>query len=191
MSKPLNALFALLLAATASAAGAPTVRVGRVGPLAASPVNGLGAGLRMDVSPAVNLVAPSLSGSLTSALPGALAVPLANAFGGWRESLAGMAVAGAVLPWMANLEFIGLTGGRFELGLFVQLANANPAASSLSRDLAVGATAVVIWMVQESRRLQMRGLAWVLLSCVTVAFACGAPLFLYLRERRLQELARA
>lgn len=102
-----------------------------------------------------------------------------------------LAVAGAVLPWMANLEFIGLTGGRFDLGLFVQLANANPAASSLSRDLAIGATAVVIWMVQESRRLQMRGLAWVLLSCVTVAFACGAPLFLYLRERRLQELARA
>ena len=102
-----------------------------------------------------------------------------------------LAVAGAVLPWMANLEFIGLTDGRFDLGLFVQLANANPAASSLSRDLAIGATAVVIWMVQESRRLQMRGLAWVLLSCVTVAFACGAPLFLYLRERRLQELARA
>jgi hypothetical protein len=101
-----------------------------------------------------------------------------------------LAVAGAVLPWLANLDFIATTGGSFDLGLFVQLANANAAASSLSRDLAIGATAVVIWMVQESRRLQMRGLPWVLLSCVTVAFACGAPLFLYLRERRLQELAR-
>lgn len=101
-----------------------------------------------------------------------------------------LAVAGAVLPWLSNLDFIATTGGSFDLGLFVQLANANPAASSLSRDLAVGATAVVIWMVQESRRLQMRGLPWVLLSCVSVAFACGAPLFLYLRERRLQELAR-
>jgi hypothetical protein len=36
----------------------------------------------------------------------------------------------------------------------------------------------------------MRGLGWVLLSCVTLAFACGAPLFLYLRERRLAELDR-
>jgi len=45
-------------------------------------------------------------------------------------------------------------------------------------------------MVSESRRLNMRGLGWVLLSCVTVAFACGAPLFLYLRERRLAEIAR-
>jgi hypothetical protein len=110
--------------------------------------------------------------------------------GGVQWLYLALAVAGAVLPWLANVEFIGITGGSFDLGLFVQLANANPAASSLSRDLAIGATAVVVWMVQESRRLQMRGLPWVLLSCVTVAFAFGAPLFLYLRERRLQELAR-
>lgn len=102
----------------------------------------------------------------------------------------GLAIAGAVLPWMANLEFIRISGPSFDLGLFVAMANANPAASSLSRDLAIGATAVVIWMVQESRRLQMRGLPWVLLCCVTVAFACGAPLFLYLRERRLAEITR-
>jgi hypothetical protein len=101
-----------------------------------------------------------------------------------------LAVAGAVLPWLANIDFIRAYGDSFDLGLFVQLANANPAASSLSRDLAVGATAVVVWMVAETRRLQMRGLPWVLLSCVTLAFACGAPLFLYLRERRLAELAR-
>ena len=102
-----------------------------------------------------------------------------------------LAIAGAILPWLANLAFIRDYGSSFDLGLFVQLANANPAASSLSRDLAIGATAVVIWMVQESRRLQMRGLPWVLLSCVTLAFAFGAPLFLYLRERRLEELARS
>ena len=101
-----------------------------------------------------------------------------------------LAVAGAVLPWLANLAFIRSSGQPFDLGLFVQMANANPAAQSLSRDLAVGATAVTLWMVVESRRLRMRGLVWVLLSCVTIAFAFGAPLFLYLRERRLQELAR-
>jgi hypothetical protein len=102
----------------------------------------------------------------------------------------GLAIAGAVLPWLANLEFIQAYGASGDLGLFVRLANDNPAASSLSRDLAIGATAVVIWMVTESRRLQMRGLVWVLLSCFTLAFACGAPLFLYLRERRLAEMAR-
>jgi len=110
---------------------------------------------------------------------------------GWLAWLyLALAVAGAVLPWLANLEFIQAHGSAFDLGLFVQLANANPAASSFSRDLAVAATAVTIWMVSESRRLQMRGLGWVLLSCVTIAFAFGAPLFLHLRESRLAELER-
>ena len=99
-----------------------------------------------------------------------------------------LAVAGGVLPWLANLAFLKQYGPSFDIGLFVGLANDNPASQSLSRDLAVGATAVTIWMVSESRRIRMRGLPWVLLSCVTVAFAFGAPLFLHLRERRLREL---
>lgn len=102
----------------------------------------------------------------------------------------GLAIAGGILPWLANLTFIREHGASFDLGLFVRLANANPAAQSLSRDLLVGATAVTIWMVSEARRLRMRGLGWVLLSSFTVAFAFGAPLFLHLRERRLLELAR-
>ncbi|MDA1246055.1 MAG: DUF2834 domain-containing protein [Cyanobacteria bacterium] len=102
-----------------------------------------------------------------------------------------LAISGAILPWLANFDFMREYGSSLDLGLFVSLANANPAASSLSRDLAIGAAAIVIWIVQESKRLQMKGLPWVLLSCVTLAFACGAPLFLYLRERRLEEMARS
>ncbi len=101
-----------------------------------------------------------------------------------------LALLGGVLPWLANWEFIQNYGAAFDLALFVRLAGANPAAASLSRDLAIAAAAVTLWMVVESRRLRMRGLVWVLLSCGTIAFAFGAPLFLYLRERRLEELAR-
>jgi hypothetical protein len=101
-----------------------------------------------------------------------------------------LAIAGAVLTWQANLAFMQAHGAAFDLGLFVRLANANPAAQSLSRDLAVAATAFTVWMVVESRRLAMKGLPWVLLCCVTIAFACGGPLFLYLRERRLMEMTQ-
>lgn len=101
-----------------------------------------------------------------------------------------LAVAGGVLPWMANLDFIRDYGSSFDLGQFIALANANPAAQSLSRDLMVGASAVTIWMVVESKRLQMRHLWLVLLSAVTIAFAFAAPFFLFLRERRLAEMAR-
>ena len=100
-----------------------------------------------------------------------------------------LALLGAVLPWLANLEFIKVHGGGFDLGLFINLANANPAAQSLSRDLLVSSTAVSIWIVVEARRLKMRGLTATLALCFGVAFACGAPFFLYLRERRLQELS--
>lgn len=108
----------------------------------------------------------------------------------WLQVLyLGLAVAGAVLPWQANLEFIQQSGSTFDIAAFVQQSAANPAARSLGRDLAIGASAITIWMISESRRLRMKGLVWVLLSCVTIAFAFGAPLFLFLRERRLQELA--
>ena len=101
-----------------------------------------------------------------------------------------LAVAGGVLPWMANLEYMHQFGGGFDVKQFIELANANPASQSLSRDLLVGASAFMIWMVVESRRLQMRHLWLVLLSSVTVAFAFAAPFFLFLRERRLAELMR-
>ena len=100
-----------------------------------------------------------------------------------------LAVAGGVLPWMANLDFMRDYGTSFDLKVFVDLANANPAAQSLSRDLLIGAAAVTTWMIVESRRLKMRNLWLVLLSSVTIAFAFAAPLFLFLRERRLAELA--
>lgn len=101
------------------------------------------------------------------------------------------AAAGAVLPWLANLDYMRQYGSGFDIGVFVQLANANPAAQSLSRDLLVGASAFTVWMVIESRRLGMRHLWLVLLSSVTIAFAFAAPFFLALRERRLAELARS
>jgi len=102
----------------------------------------------------------------------------------------GLAVAGAILPWLANLDFIRQSGGPFDLALFIAQANANPAAQSLSRDLLVGATAFTIWMVVEAKRLTIKYFWIALLASFGVAFACGAPLFLFLRERRLLELSK-
>ena len=101
-----------------------------------------------------------------------------------------LAVAGGVLPWLSNLEFMRQYGASFDLAQFIALANANPAAESLSRDLLVGASAITVWMIVESRRLQMRHLWIVLLSAGTIAFGFAAPFFLFLRERRLAEMAR-
>ena len=123
--------------------------------------------------------------------PETMTHPLVNKPSPWLAWLyLGLAVAGAILPWLANLAFIRASGGPFDLALFIAQANANPAAQSLSRDLLIGATAFTIWMVVEARRLQIKYFWVALLASFGLAFACGAPLFLFLRERRLQELSK-
>ena len=99
-----------------------------------------------------------------------------------------LSIFGAILPTLANIDFIQIYGPGFDVVKFIELANINPAAESLSRDLMIGAGAIIIWIFSEARRLRMKHLWIVLLSTFTIAFAFAAPLFLLLRERRLIEL---
>ena len=101
-----------------------------------------------------------------------------------------LAILGAVLPTLANIEFAKIYGPSFNIKLFIDLANNNPASQSLSRDLFIGASAVFIWIISESKRLEMKNLWIVIVSTFTIAFAFSAPLFLYLRELRIEEMNR-
>ena len=107
-------------------------------------------------------------------------------------SYCALAVLGAILPWQANLEFIQAAASPgFDLAGFIHDANLTAASRSLSRDLLIAASAFTIWIGVEGRRLQVRGWWITLLLCISVSFACGGPLFLHLRERRLKELEQA
>tara|TARA_Y100001968_G_C19075570_1_gene580507 strand:- start:96 stop:446 length:351 start_codon:yes stop_codon:yes gene_type:complete len=101
-----------------------------------------------------------------------------------------LAILGAVLPTLANIEFAKIYGPSFDIQLFIELANNNPAAQSLSRDLFIGSMAVFIWIISEAKRLEMKHLWVVVLTTFTIAFAFSAPLFLYLRELRIEEMNR-
>ena len=101
-----------------------------------------------------------------------------------------LAILGAVLPTLANIEFVKIYGPSFDIQLFIDLANNNPASQSLSRDLFIGSTAVFVWIISESKRLQMKNLWIVILTTFTIAFAFSAPFFLYLRELRIEEINR-
>ena len=79
-------------------------------------------------------------------------------------------------------------GNSFDIKYFISLANANPAAQSISRDLLVGATAVFIWIVNESRKLSIKNMWIVYVGTFLIAFAFSAPFFLFLRERRILEI---
>jgi len=102
-----------------------------------------------------------------------------------------LAILGAIFPTLANIEFAKTYGPAFDIQLFIELANNNPAAQSLSRDLFIGATAVFVWIISESKRLEMKNLWIVVLTTFTIAFAFSAPLFLFLRELRIEEINRS
>ncbi len=101
-----------------------------------------------------------------------------------------LALLGAILPTLANIEFAKSYGPSFDIQLFIELANNNPASQSLSRDLFIGSTAILVWIISESNRLEMKNLWIVILATFTIAFAFSAPLFLFLRELRIEELNR-
>ena len=101
-----------------------------------------------------------------------------------------LAVFGSIFPTLANIEFVQSYGPYFDIQLFIEMANSNPASQSLSRDLFIGSTAVFIWIISESKRLEMKNLWIVILTTFTIAFAFSAPLFLYLRELRIEEMNR-
>ena len=102
-----------------------------------------------------------------------------------------LALLGAILPWQANLEFVQASSGAgFDLSGFIRDANITAASRSLSRDLIIGASAFTIWIATEGRRLQVKGWWVTLVLCITVSFACGGPVFLHLRERRLLQLEK-
>ena len=99
-----------------------------------------------------------------------------------------LSILGAILPMLANFDYAMEYGNSFDIKYFISLANANPAAQSISRDLLVGATAVFIWIVNESRKLSIKNMWIVYIGTFLIAFAFSAPFFLFLRERRILEI---
>ena len=100
-----------------------------------------------------------------------------------------LAIFGAVFPMLSNYSFAMEYGSNFDIAKFIQLANINPAAESISRDLFIGASAIFIWIINESKKLNIKNMWIVYIGTFLIAFAFSAPFFLFLRERRLIEIS--
>ena len=96
-----------------------------------------------------------------------------------------ISIFGAVLPMMANFEFAMEYGNSFDINKFIALANVNPAAQSVARDLLVGASAIFLWMVNESKKLNMKNMWIVYIGTFLIAFAFSAPFFYFLEREEL------
>ena len=99
-----------------------------------------------------------------------------------------LSIVGGILTMMSNFNFVMEYGNSFDIKNFISLANVNPAAESISRDLLVGASAVFIWIINESKKLNIKNMWVVYVGTFLIAFAFSAPFFLFLRERRIIEM---
>ena len=97
-----------------------------------------------------------------------------------------LAILGLVLPWCFNLQFLAAGGSLLD---FLRAGFANAAVSSVTVDILIAAGAFLIWMIVEARRLGMRHWWIYVVLTFSIAFAFAFPLFLLMRERRLQELS--
>lgn len=85
----------------------------------------------------------------------------------------------AFIPWLAEHG----PNGR----LFLQHLFANRVSAFFATDVAVSAVVLLRFAALESHRLRLRGRWIVLLATLLVGVSLALPLFLYLRERRLEQ----
>lgn len=93
-----------------------------------------------------------------------------------------LAILGFVVPWYYNLQFFANAGFMD----FVNQSSANLAAKSVSFDLFIATVAGCIWMYVESRRVGISFVWLYILFAFLVSFASAFPLFLFIRETKLE-----
>ena len=101
-----------------------------------------------------------------------------------------LAIAGAIFTAISNYHFVLEYGAIFDIKKFIELANSNPAAESISRDLLISASAIFMWIIKESKKLEIKNMWIIYLGTFFIAFAFSAPMFLFLREKRIIELEK-
>lgn len=98
------------------------------------------------------------------------------------------ALTGAVVPWYFNIRYMQETGELLTPQALFVGGFINTITSSIMSDFLIGTTPILVWMVVEGRRLGMRYLWFYVLTTFLVAFAFSCPLFMLLREARLQTI---
>jgi Terpene cyclase DEP1 len=96
-----------------------------------------------------------------------------------------LAILGLVVPWYYNLQFFANAGFMD----FVNQSSANLAAKSVSFDLFITTVAGCIWMYVESRRVGITFVWLYILFGFLVSFSSAFPLFLFIRETKLEKLS--
>jgi hypothetical protein len=100
-----------------------------------------------------------------------------------------LCVLGAIVPYAVFLPWVAEHGLR--VGLLVRDVFANRAAGSFAADVILSSVAFWAFVAIEGRRASLRGLWLPIAANILVGLSLGLPLFLYMRERRLDAIVAA
>jgi hypothetical protein len=95
------------------------------------------------------------------------------------------AVLGICTTWYFNINFMMENGS--DIRDFISAITLNDAAMSIAFDISIVGFTFFFWSYYEAKKLGMKNWwAYPVMSCF-IAIAFGAPLFMYMREKKLQE----
>lgn len=99
-----------------------------------------------------------------------------------------LCIAGTILPYIPFLSFI--TENGLNLPLFLAELFSNYISSFFALDFIISSLVFWAFLFWEGSRLQMRSL-WVYVVChLTVGLSLGFPLFLLMRQRKLESFTQ-
>ena len=94
------------------------------------------------------------------------------------------AILGLIVPYYFLFKFLSANG--FDLPLLIQQLFANNISSFFAVDLVISIIVFWIYMVAEANKMQMKNWWLYILASLTVGLSFALPLFLYFRERKLE-----
>lgn len=105
-----------------------------------------------------------------------------------KTAYALLCVLGTALPYSQLIPFLREHG--LDVRLFVEHLFATRIGGFFGLDVIVSAIVLWVFVLAEGRRLGMRHLWAPVAATLAVGVSLGLPLFLYLREARLERLSR-
>lgn len=104
-----------------------------------------------------------------------------------RHRYLGLCIIGAILPYSQLIPWVATHG--LDLTLFFQELFSTRISGFFAMDVIVSAVVLVIFILSEGRRLELSLLWLPILATFLVGVSLGFPLFLYLRQRKLDQLS--
>ena len=101
-----------------------------------------------------------------------------------RNLYLGLCIVGTALPWAQLIPFLREHG--LDIRLFIEQLFANRVSGFFGMDVIVSSVVLWVLVLVEGRRSGVRHLWAPIAANLAVGVSLGLPLFLYLRERRLE-----